>query len=249
MLVVDVGNSDIVFALFENEKIINKFRIKTALDINYNDELRKHFTTSDLKHFKHKIIYSSVVPAINSSLKTTLTAVFNQEILTITSGMHPEVKVAISNQDELGTDLYANAVYAWLKYKKPCLVVDFGTALSFTAVNQNAEIEGVAIAPGLRTAVKALFTNTAQLPDIQLDLPTSALGKDTASAIRSGILIGYEGLVKNLIIKIKQELGNDTVVLATGGLSLVIPTLKDYFEEINQDLTLEGIRQVGLSQM
>ena len=131
------------------------------------------------------------------------------------------------------------------RYQQNCVVVDFGTALTFTTVSAQGQILGVAILPGLATAVRALFTNTAQLPEVPLKLPQSAIGKNTTEAIQAGILLGYEGLVKSLIQRIRAELGGECIAVATGGLSSIIETLQDEFIEIDTQLTLDGLRVIG----
>jgi type III pantothenate kinase len=117
--------------------------------------------------------------------------------------------------------------------------------LTFTTVSKDRKILGVAILPGLVTAVKALFANTAQLPEVPLVLPSSAIGKNTTEAIQAGILLGYEGLVKSLLLRIRTELDGDCIAIATGGLSSIIETLKDEFMEIDRTLTLDGLRIIG----
>ncbi len=249
MIVADIGNSDIVIAYFDNEKLSFQFRInsyKKISEIELSVKIKDNFLLNNFKSESQQVsAICSVVPELEKKMQTVFVQLFKKEAILIKPGMHSAVKVKIEKQEELGSDLYANAVYAFLKYHKPCVIVDFGTALSFTAVSANGNVEGVAIAPGLKTAVKALFANTAQLPEIKLELPETAIGKDTITAIRSGILIGYEGLVKNLIYRMKEELGAETVVLATGGLSLVLHSLKNEFNEINRDLTLQGIRMIA----
>ena len=156
------------------------------------------------------------------------------------------LEIAIDHPHEIGADLIANAVAAHARYpQKNCIVVDFGTALTFTTVSASGQILGVAILPGLKTAVKALFTDTAQLPEVPLKLPDSAIGKNTVHAIQAGILLGYEGLVKSMIRRIEAELGGDCVAVATGGLSSIIATLEGEFVEIDRSLTLNGLRLIG----
>ena len=126
-----------------------------------------------------------------------------------------------------------------------CIVVDFGTALTFTTISGEGKILGVSIVPGLRTAVRALSQNTAKLFDVPLEMPTSALGINTVTAIQSGIVIGYEGLVKNMVHAIRQELKEDCPALATGGLSFVITSLRGFFQIVDPQLTLDGLRIIG----
>jgi type III pantothenate kinase len=139
----------------------------------------------------------------------------------------------------------ANAVAAWHRYKKACIVVDFGTALTFTTISDDAKIIGVSIVPGLRTSIKALTQNTAKLFDVPLETPKSALGISTVTAIQTGLVIGYDGLVRNIVNEIRKEAGEETLVVATGGLSFVITSLKSFFHEVNPNLTLEGLRIIG----
>jgi type III pantothenate kinase len=123
-------------------------------------------------------------------------------------------------------------------------VVDFGTALTFTTVSHEGFVQGVAIAPGIKTAMKALSSNTAQLPEIPLELPESALGQNTTHALQAGILWGYVGIVKQLLSKIRSEVGEHYMAVATGGLSFVMHPLKDVFFQIDRDLTLNGLNHM-----
>ena len=125
------------------------------------------------------------------------------------------------------------------------LLLIFGTALTFTTVSGEGIILGVAIAPGLKTAVKSLFSETAQLPEVPLVVPQSVFGKNTVHAIQSGILLGYESLVRGMISRIRLELDGDCLAVATGGLSSIIETLNGEFIDINRNLTLDGLRIIG----
>jgi type III pantothenate kinase len=147
----------------------------------------------------------------------------------------------IAQPHQIGSDLVANAAAAYDRFKANCLVVDFGTALTFTAIDANGAIKGVSIAPGLRTAMKALSGNTAQLPEIPLEIPQKAIGTNTVEAIQSGIVLGYVGLVSYLVEKIKEEMGGECTVVATGGLSFVMEPLKHLFAHIDPRLTLDGL--------
>jgi type III pantothenate kinase len=142
----------------------------------------------------------------------------------------------------IGSDLVSNAYASCKLYSKNCLIVDFGTALTFTIAQESKGITGVTIMPGLKTAVASLFTQTAQLPEVAIALPASAIGHDTVSAIQSGVMWGYVGAVKEIIHKIKNELKTDLTVIATGGLSEILQPLENEFNYTNRDLTLEGIR-------
>jgi len=151
----------------------------------------------------------------------------------------------VLNPYEIGTDLVANSVAAFQKYGKLTTVIDFGTALTFTTIGKNAEIKGVAIAPGLNTAVNALAGKTAQLPQIHLTPPPSVLGENTIHAIQSGIVFGYTGLVDSIIERTEKELNEKLTVVATGGLSPIIAPLTKNIKTIEPLLTLDGLCHIN----
>lgn len=156
------------------------------------------------------------------------------------------MKIGINNPHEIGTDLVANAVAAVYRFpNNHCIVVDFGTALTFTTISKNKEILGVAISLGLQTAVRALSQNTAKLPEVPLELPASPIGKNTTHAIQAGVLLGYVGAVPFILQQIENELGEKCKVIATGGLSSILTPLKNYFDQIDMLLTLDGLRIIG----
>ena len=252
LLVIDVGNTDATFGIFDGENLLNNFRIKSLKDENYvyfEYRFRHYFLENNLRFANiAKVVLSSVVPSLTPVFKSLIQNLFGINPIIVNAYIFPTLTVSIDNPDEIGSDLVANAVAAFTKYGRNCVVVDFGTALTFTVVSAEGKVLGVSIAPGLRTAVKALFSNTSQLPEVPLELPMSVLGKNSVHAIQSGILWGYEGLVKNMIQKVRAELGGDCIAIATGGLSSIISTLKDEFVEVNRELTLEGLRIIGESR-
>jgi len=159
--------------------------------------------------------------------------------------VYPLLPIEVLRPHEIGADLVANALAAYTRYGRTCTVVDFGTALTFTTVSGDGKILGVAIAPGLKTAIRSLFANTAQLPEVPIEVPDSALGTSTTHAIQAGVVLGYEGLVRSLVGRIQDELNGDCMAVATGGLSGSIPALRDVFTDIVPSLTLEGVRLIG----
>jgi type III pantothenate kinase len=159
--------------------------------------------------------------------------------------LYESLAIQVISPDEIGSDLVANSVYAHENYATNVLIVDFGTALTFTLVNKSGKMEGVSIAPGLKTAVKSLFSQTAQLPEVPLEMPEFNLGTDTVSAIQAGILWGYVGMVKEMISRVKEDKKGDLKVVATGGLSSILTPLASYFDEVNKLITLEGLRLIA----
>jgi type III pantothenate kinase len=147
--------------------------------------------------------------------------------------------------EELGSDLFVNAVAAFELVKSDCLVVDFGTALTFTVINSNGQIEGVTILPGIKTAIKSLFSETSLLPEVKLEKPETIVGKNSMHAIQAGVIYGYESLVSGLIGKIRTEVGKSIAVIATGGLSAVLTDISSEFDQIDIDLTLKGLYLYG----
>ena len=247
LLAVDIGNSNIVFALYNGIGWESQWRVETVTgrsEAEYEGEFAAHL----LEHQQHRglisaVVVSSVVPQLTDTLSGMLEKFTGRTPLVIGPEHYSGIKLGIKNPGEIGTDLVANAIAAHHRYEKEgVIVVDFGTALTFTIVSSEGEIVGVNILPGIKTSMKALAMDAAQLEEIELSLPASVIGKDTTHAIRAGILWGYVGLVESMISRIDQELNTKNKVIATGGLSIVFAPLKDLFDLVDPNLTLDGLR-------
>ena len=190
-------------------------------------------------------VISTVVPALRTIFLELAYRLFRIRPIVVGPDIYHRLHLKVARPGELGTDLYANAVAAHAFFHQDCIITDFGTALTFTTVNGAGELLGVSIAPGLKTAISSLFNKTAQLPEVPLELPASAVGKNTVHAIQSGILIGYVGLVRHMLQAIRAELGPQFIAIATGGLSSILHPLKDEFYAIEPNLTLDGLRLIG----
>lgn len=249
LLAIDVGNSDITIGLWNEESWVCHWRIPSRSELPeafYSIKLRDLFLEDVQPMDKVKtIVLSSVVPGLTEKINNVIKALFHKEPILLGPAVYAKLPLDILSPHEIGADLVANAVGAYFKLKQMCIVVDFGTALTFTTVSGNGKILGVSIVPGLRTALKSLSQNTAKLFDVPLEMPQSALGTNTVTAIQSGIVIGYEGLVKNMVGAIRKELGTDCPAIATGGLSFVITSLKSFFYLVDPMLTLNGLRLIG----
>jgi type III pantothenate kinase len=249
LLAIDIGNTDIVFGIHDSVSWIHQFRISSSLShrsSDYEAQLRIRFLENSLKISDiDKVIISCVVPDQKAILKEMVQQMFGLDPVMVGVEMYDKLKMQIPSPYEIGTDLVCNAVYAYYTHKRNCIIVDFGTALTFTVVSKKGEIIGVSIAPGLKTAVKALFSNTAQLPEVPLVMPDSAIGKNTVHAIQAGVLWGYVGMVREMIAQIKKEVGQDCMVLATGGLSSILTPLQDEFNEVDKALTLNGLKIIS----
>lgn len=248
LLAIDIGNSDVTLGLWADETWKYVWRMPSKPDLPelfFGVRVRDYFLESgaDLQAVDH-IVLSSVVPRLTEKLKSVVRNLFGKEAMVLGPGVYDLLPIGILNPYEIGSDLVANALAAYEKYKRTCIVVDFGTALTFTTLSAEGKIIGVSIAPGLKTAIRALSQNTARLFDVPLEMPTSALGKNTITAIQSGILFGYEGLVKNMVGRLRQEVGEEVPAIATGGLSSIITPLRGFFTAIEPQLTLDGLRLV-----
>ncbi|HLO56250.1 MAG TPA: type III pantothenate kinase [Saprospiraceae bacterium] len=246
ILAIDIGNSNIVLGLCHDGKWSNTFRYETKEaqpEFYYENSLRNillewGISSSDIIG----IVISSVVPDLNQSIREAVENVTGKEPVILGNDVYKSIDFQVPHPYEIGSDIVSNAYGALCLYDDHCIIVDFGTALTFTIVDKNEGIKGVSIVPGLKTAIQSLSTNTALLPIVPLALPSSAIGHDTVSAIQSGVLWGYVGLVTELLRKIKSELPYEHKVIATGGLSDILQPLANQFDQVNKNLTLDGMR-------
>ncbi|WP_373493394.1 type III pantothenate kinase [Aquiflexum sp.] len=252
-LAIDAGNSNIVFGFFDEnrKKWIHEFRTNTHKDISIlklEKELHLFFLENGIKtdEITHVGI-SSVTPEINPVLKQFCKEYLEKDCYLINGRSYAKLKVSTARPNEIGSDLMCNVAAAFEMFQSNCIIVDFGTALTFTVVGNDGKILGVNIVPGLKTAIKALFANTSKLPEVELKMPKSVLGKNTIHSIQSGILYGYTSLVKGMLLSIQDELGYSSIVIATGGLSTILTNLNDSFNKVDRNLTLEGIRLITLA--
>ncbi|WP_167616535.1 type III pantothenate kinase [Maribellus sediminis] len=246
LLVIDIGNTNIVFGVYKDGKWLHHWRIQTD-HLKTADEYEVIFRSllsagkicrSDVKN----ILVSSVVPSLVRPFSEMLARLFEAaQINLLNPELYHKLPVKVLNPYEIGTDLVANSVAAHHRFGELTMVIDFGTALTFTTIGASSEITGVAIAPGLETAVSALAGKTAQLPEIHLTPPPSVLGTNTVHAIQSGIMYGYTGLVDQMIERTEKELNHKVNVIATGGLSAVIAPLTKNIQHTDKMLTLEGL--------
>jgi type III pantothenate kinase len=213
-------------------------------------EMHLFFLENNLKPSNiEQVGISSVVPEINSVLQQFCREFLGKHCYLIEGGSYPKLKVSTARPNEIGSDLMCNVTAAYEFFDGACIIVDFGTALTFTVVGGDGRVMGVSIVPGLKTAIKALFLNTSKLPEVELKLPKSALGKNTTHSIQAGILYGYSGLVKGMLETIFKELGSKCPVVATGGLSSILSNIQDVFDRVDRNLTLEGIRLITITNL
>lgn len=248
IIAIDIGNTNIVIALHIEGVWTNTFRYETKEqqpEFFYEQALRNIFlewqiTGSEVKH----CVISSVVPDISKVIIDAVISVTGHEPLLLQPEIFKNLDIYVPHPYEIGSDIVSNAYAAVKMHGQNCIVVDFGTALTFTVVNDKNGISGVTIAPGLKTAIHSLALNTAQLPVVPLELPKSAIGHDTVSAIQSGVLWGYVGLVKEILHKIKSDSQTPFKVIATGGLSSILHPLESEFDVVSKMLTLDGMKLI-----
>lgn len=248
-VIVDIGNSNVVIGIYGRKGWEHLWRLPTIQTedtaVYYNLEISNRILETGLVISETEgIILSTVVPVLREVFEELLEISFGATVLVVGPNLYKYLRFDVPRPYEIGTDIVANAYCAYRKYGGHCIVVDFGTALTFTTVDAAGYIKGVAIAPGIKTAMKALSSNTAQLPEIPLELPSSALGRNTTHAIQAGILWGYVGMVKQLLLTLRQEVGEEYTAIATGGLSFVMSEVQDMFSVIDRELTITGLLQM-----
>ena len=190
----------------------------------------------------HGIVISSVVPPLDPVLRQVCERYFNLRPLFIEPGVKTGMPVHYDNPAEVGADRIVNAVAAFEKYGGPCIVVDFGTATTFDCVSAKGEYLGGVICPGIGISADALFERTARLPRVEIRKPARVIGSNTVGSLQSGLYYGYLGLVDGILELLLAEFGQETRVLATGGLGPMIGTGSKYIKNVDDFLTLEGLR-------
>ncbi len=244
---IDIGNTNILVGLHSGEGWVHHWRVQT--DPNKMTDRDTLLFTGLLSEAGKsgadlsRCIVSSVVPELTGTIAGTFRRISGTAPLIAGVDLNSPIAVGSENPQEVGADLLANAVAAYTRYQRRCVIVDFGTALTFTAVSDDGEFLGAAIAPGLRTAASALSRSTAQLPHIELAAPPQSIGTNTVQAIQSGIVYGFAGLVEGVTRRMIEELGGGEVpVIATGGLAATMDQLLPLVTEADPWLTLEGLR-------
>lgn len=251
ILCIDIGNSNIVFGIWDQDKWVNIWRVQTdptKTADEYEVIFRSIFSNASIKiNTISKTVLSSVVPKLIRPFNEMISRLLNHQPIWLEPSVYEKLPVKTINPDEIGTDLVANATAAFMLYPLPCMVIDFGTALTFTSIARSGQILGVAIAPGINTALRSLTQNTAQLPDVPLKAPPSVLGHNTIHAIQSGLIFGFAGLVDAVVQRTEEELNEELTVVATGGLATVLSGTSKRIRIINQNLTLEGLKYIALT--
>ena len=249
ILTLDIGNTNIKTALFEGGEMAHYWRISTSLSKTsdeYGILLMNMFAHEGVKPEEVEgIVISSVVPTINFTIEHMCQNYFHMQPMMVAPGIKTGINIKYENPRELGSDRIANAVAAYAQYGGPCIFIDFGTATTFGVVDENGSFLGGSIFPGIKVASEALVSGAAKLPRFAIEKPDSVIGRTTLTNLQSGMYYGYDGLVKHIVQKMKQELGRqDAIVVATGGMALLISEESKVIDKLDGLLTLKGLRMI-----
>jgi type III pantothenate kinase len=251
LLVIDAGNTNTTFGVYRGDELIAHWRLTTVASRTvdeYGVLGRNLFALAELD-FKaiDAIAIASVVPPLNYTLKRMAEDYFRLTPLFIDHTIETGLPILYEPASDVGADRIVDAVAALEKYGAPCIVVDFGTATTFNAINGRGEYLGGAITPGIMISTEALFVRAAKLPRVDIKRPQRVIGSSTVAAMQSGLYYGYAGLVDGVLRKMIDELGQEPRaprIIATGGLAPLIATGSELIELVDDTLTLEGMRLV-----
>ena len=248
LLALDAGNTNITVGVFDGRRLIAHWRLRTVHDQTADEWgilLRNLFalTSLDLAGVDG-IIVASVVPPLNSALALMARQYFNTEALFITHETDTGLRICYDNPREVGADRLVNGVAAFAKYGGPCVVVDLGTAITFDAISAQAEYLGGIICAGIGIAVEGLFAKTARLPLVDVREPEKLIGTNTVGSMQSGLYYGAIAVIDGILERLIAEMGPQTRSVATGGQARLVTPGSRYLKEVDEDLTLEGLRIV-----
>jgi type III pantothenate kinase len=246
LLAIDVGNTNIVYGLFDGTALVHQFRVESGRGRTadeYAVVLRELLVMSGIEPTQvDAAIIASVVPALTEPMAGLVRRAFKRDPIVVGPGVKTGMAILYENPREVGADRIVNAVAAYEKVKGGVIVVDFGTATTFDCVTPKGEYLGGVICPGMQISADALFARAAKLPKVEIALPPKAVGRNTVHSMQSGIVYGYVGLVDGLVERLKEELGYPCDVIATGGLAPLIAPLTKSIREVDDILTLVGLR-------
>ena len=248
LLTVDVGNTNTVLGVFRGEELIANWRLTTARQQTvdeYGVLMRNLFTLAGLDQSSISgVIISSVVPPVNWTLAEVARIYFGQKALFVELGVKTGMAVLVDNPLEVGADRIVNGVAAYHRFGGPCIVVDFGTAITFDAISAKGEYLGGAIAPGLGISSEALFSRAARLPRVEIKDPGKVIGTNTVTHMQAGLYYGAIDMVDGMLARMKAELGSAVTVVATGGQARLVAKGSKQIQHTDEFLTLTGLRLI-----
>ena len=249
ILVIDVGNTNITFGVFGKKKLVTTFRMMSSVTRTSDESgimitsllTSNNVATADIDG----VIIASVVPNLMHALTGAVTRYLNTKPMVVGPGTKTGIKIVTENPREIGADRIVDAVGAFEKYGGPVLVIDFGTATTYDLVTDKGEFAAGITAPGIRISAKALWNDTAKLPEVEIKKPKSILAQETISSMQAGLVYGQIGQTEYIIKCVKEESGFDELkVVSTGGLGRLISDETDMIDVYDPSLTLEGLRLI-----
>jgi type III pantothenate kinase len=248
LLAVDVGNTNTVLGAFEGKVLRQHWRVETSHSRTadeYGIQVQQLFAAGGLdSRAVDAMAVSSVVPPLASTLARMSERYFGVKPLFVGPGVKTGMPILYEDPREVGADRIVNAVAAWDRWACGMVVVDFGTATTFDAVSQRGEYLGGAICPGIGISMEALFEHASKLPEVEFARPPHVIGKNTIASMQSGLVYGYVGLVDGICARMAEELGFNPRVIATGGLAPLIAGVSRTISEVDEHLTLNGLRLI-----
>jgi len=248
LLCVDVGNTNIVLGAYEGDEL--KFVARCATDKRrtadqYAVELCSILALHNCQRDSFKgAIVSSVVPPLQPTIRDAIKRIIGCKVMTISPGIKTGLNIKIDNPAILGSDLVCGAVSAITKYKPPCVLIDLGTATKISGIDKFGSFVGCSIMPGIGISLDALSSGTAQLPHIEFDSASAIIGTNTVDSMRSGVVFGTASMIDGMIRKYRSVLGNEAMVIATGGFSSVIIPFCETEILLDKNLVLDGLRHI-----
>jgi type III pantothenate kinase len=246
LLAVDLGNTNVVLGLYEGEKLVQTFRVATVrsrTEDEYAVLLQQLFSLRQLSfHSVSAAIIASVVPQLTDVMISAIRQAVGREPLIVGPGLKTGMSVLYDNPHDVGADRIVDAVAAYARYQSGVIVVDFGTATTFNCISPKGEYLGGVIVPGVKVSLEGLLQSAAKLRPVELTAPPRVMGRNTTHALQSGVIHGYAAMVDGLVDRLVEELGFPCRIIATGGLSSLIGKHSKRIEELDLNLTLEGLR-------
>jgi len=250
LLVIDVGNTNTVLGIYRDKQLLHDWRLTTSKSRTVDEYamlVHELFGLSNL-HFTDidDVIISCVVPPMLGTLNGLCDRYFKLKPYVVGPGIKTGMPILYDNPKEVGADRIVNAVAAYEKHRRSLIVVDFGTATTFDYISGRGEYLGGAIAPGLVISTEALFDRASKLPRVEFAKPPQVIAKNTVNSMQSGIFFGYVGLVDGIVGRMQEEAKETSLVIATGGISTLIAKASQTIDEVDPNLTLEGLQIIYL---
>ncbi len=246
LLALDAGNSNVTIGVFDGARLAARWRLRTVWEQTADEWgvlLRNLFALSSMEGTRvDGVIVASVVPPLDSSLALMARRYFNTEAVFVTHETDTGLRICYDNPREVGADRIVNGVAAFEKYGGPCVVVDLGTAITFDAISARAEYLGGVISAGIGIAVEGLFAKTARLPLVDVRPPEKLIGTNTVGSMQSGLYYGAIAVIDGILERLIAEMGPETRSVATGGQAHLVVGGSRFLKEVDEDLTLEGLR-------